>query len=80
MKFSQFKKEAENIAKRLNIPVGDLDLEISLDPLNSLPEDHLRYQGKILELMDDNGSIKILAEGSLNEEDYNLIKIKPSKT
>lgn len=66
MKFSQFKKDVENIAQRLNIPVDDLDLEISFDPINTNPEDGIRYFGEILELMENQNSAMILCAGNPN--------------
>ena len=66
MKYVEFTKIAARIAHELQIPIEDVEFEISLWPDETLAEDGIRYFGEIHELMMNQGAVMILVDGTRN--------------
>lgn len=66
MKFSEFKQIAERVSKDYHISIDDVEFEVSLYPMETSPEDGIRYFGEIHELMMNQGGVMILSDGERN--------------
>ncbi|MEO5712912.1 MAG: hypothetical protein ABIT37_05430 [Luteolibacter sp.] len=66
MKYSEFTKIAERISKEYHIPIEDVEFEVSLWPMENPAEAGVRYFGEIHELMENQGGVMILSDGTRN--------------
>jgi hypothetical protein len=66
MKYSEFTKIAQRVANDCHIPIEDVEFEVSLWPDETPAQDGIRYFGKIHELMENQGSVMILTDGTRN--------------
>ena len=64
MKWSKLKNDIEKILKDKSL--SDINITISLDPLDTDPEVGIRYFGDILETMDSLGEIVLISDGELD--------------
>ena len=68
MKYSEFTKIAQRMSRDYHVPIEDVEFEVSLWPEETPAEDGIRYFGEIHELMENHGSVMILADGKRNIE------------
>ena len=66
MKFSEIYRLASGVADIKNMYIGDVEFDISLDPVESKPPNHKRYFGTILDAAVTSKGITLLCEGELN--------------
>lgn len=66
MKYSEFTKIAARISKERHIPIEDVEFAVSLWPDETSAEDGIRYFGEIHELMENQGGVMILTDGTRN--------------
>lgn len=66
MKFGELRKVAERHSKERYVPVDEVDLEVSVCPMDEEADLGIRYFGKIHEMINQAGSIMICADGERN--------------
>lgn len=66
MKFKEIREIAERISRDYHISIDDIEVEVSLAPIEENAEDGIRYFGDPHEAMGHQGMIMICVDGERN--------------